>query len=146
MVKEKKDADITGRDGSYNYHDTGVFVVYAGVGIQKVEESNGAILHEMSLLTKEKVTSEELIKGKEYIKGRLSLSLEDSQEVAQMYGLRELLEKRMVTVEEVISLVERVTREDILRVAKRLFRTEKLNLSVIGPFGDPGHFLKLLKV
>ncbi len=145
-VREQKGLAYTVRAGSDTYHDTGVFVVYAGVGIGKIDESIVAILEELKRLTKEKVTPKELQKGKDYIKGRLDLSLEDSQEVAQLFGLRELLEKRILTVAEIISLIERVTDEDIIRVAARLFQTEKLNLSVIGPYESQDRFLKLLKV
>lgn len=145
-IREQKGLAYTVRADADHYHDTGVFSVYAGVDLQKVDKTVVAILEEMSKLINKKVSEKELTKAKEYRKGHLKLRLEDTQEVADMFGLRELLEKRILTVEEVISLIDRVTVDDIFRVVTRLFRTERLNLSLIGPFEDENRFLKLLKV
>lgn len=145
-VRENKGLAYTVRTTSDSYHDTGVFVTYAGVDLTKVEAAVRAILLEYRKLSLHQVTDVELRKGKEYIKGRLKLGLEDTEEVATMFGVRELLEKRVLTVSDIINLLDRVTAEDILRVATRIFREEKLNLSLIGPFKDEKRFLKLLKL
>lgn len=145
-VRENKGLAYTVRTSSDSYHDTGVFVTYAGVDLNKVDSAVEAILFEYHKLRLKKVDPAELVKGKEYIKGRLKLGLEDTEEVATMFGLRELLERRVLTVSDIISLVERVTAEDILRVATRIFKEENLNLSLIGPFNDENRFLKLLKL
>lgn len=145
-VRENKGLAYTVRASSDSYHDTGVFVVYAGVAITKIDPAIKAILAEFSRLKDRQVTATELQKGKEYIKGQLKLGLESTQNVAEMFGLKELLEKRILTVPDIISLVDRVTAEDVLRVATRIFREEKLNLSLIGPFKDENRFVKLLKL
>lgn len=146
FVREKKGLAYTVRSNNLNFHDTGTFFVYAGVDLKKADQSVTAILQEMKKLATEKVNVDELNKGKEFLKGGIKLALEDTREVAEMFGLRELLEKRVLTEEEISNLIDRVTAEDILRVATRLFRTEKLNLSLIGPFEDGNRFLKLLQV
>jgi predicted Zn-dependent peptidase len=145
-VREKRGLAYTVRSGADSYHDTGIFVIYAGVGLSKVEEAITAILEELTRLTKEKIPAAEIKKGKEVLKGRLKLSMESTLNVAEEFGLRELLEKRVLTVEEIINLIDRVTADDIFRVATRVFKTERLNLSLIGPFEDETRFLKLLKV
>jgi len=41
--------------------------------------------------------------------------------------------------------INKVTSEDIQRVAKDIFAPEKLNLAIIGPYNNEERFLKLLK-
>lgn len=146
FVREKRGLAYTVRSTNFNFHDTGLFFTYAGVDLAKTDEAITAVLDELRKLTRKKVTPEDLRRGKEIVKGGLKLAFEDTMEVAETLGLRELLEKRILTVEDISNLIDRVTAEDVLRVAKRLFRTEKLNLSLIGPFKDEKRFLKLLKV
>ncbi len=42
-------------------------------------------------------------------------------------------------------MIDKVTTEDVQRVARAIFKPEKLNLAVIGPYKDEGRFRKLLK-
>lgn len=145
-IREEKGLAYTVRAGSDSYHDTGLVMVYVGVATDKAEAAVQAILEEMKKIIESKVTSAELNKAKANLKGRLKLSLEETDHLAVTFGLRELLENRVLTVDDIITLIDRVTDKDILRVATRIFRTEKLNLSLIGPYEEKDRFLKLLKL
>jgi len=46
--------------------------------------------------------------------------------------------------EDIFDEIDKVTEGDIIRVAKDIFKPEKLNLAVIGPCKDEGKFDKLL--
>jgi predicted Zn-dependent peptidase len=62
-----------------------------------------------------------------------------------MFGLRrEVLESRTPDPEEVMAEIDKVTAEDVQRVAGELIDGRGLNLAVIGPFDDPARFEKLL--
>ena len=50
----------------------------------------------------------------------------------------------MATRNEHWTEIDKVTAEDIQRVAQDLIRTDALNLAVIGPFKDEERFAKLL--
>ena len=88
----------------------------------------------------------EFKKGKEYIKGGMALSWEDSRSVALGYGADELFEGKIRSQDEVMKAVDAVSSEDIERVAQFLVTNSKLNLAIIGPFKDPTKFEKILKV
>ena len=94
-----------------------------------------------------KVKSLELKKAKEYVKGKMILGLEDSEEVASLYTDDLLLEGKIRTPEEILKEVDKVSIVDIRRVAEKIFRPENLNLAVIGPFKDKDRqkFQNLLK-
>ncbi|EKD63317.1 MAG: peptidase M16 protein, partial [uncultured bacterium] len=75
----------------------------------------------------------ELSKGKEFIKGKIALRLEDSEEMAHLLGKYELLYGKIKTVEEIARGVDAVTAEDVQRVARELLAPENLRIAAIGP-------------
>jgi len=124
--------------------DTGYLVTLAGIDNKKVEDGISAILKEYKKISQEKVPKEELKKAKDYIKGKTALLLESSDALASFYAGQELLEKRILTPKKIFEKIDRVTVNDILKVAKEIFRPEKLNLALIGPFEDKTKFEKIL--
>jgi len=78
--------------------DTGAVGVHAGVDPRRTEEAIEVILEEWDKLRREEVPAEELEKAKEFVKGRLSLQMEDSFSVASWFGQQELLSSDVLTV------------------------------------------------
>ena len=132
---------------SYVNHflDSGSVTIYAGVDPRRMRDALQATLVELDRL-KEDIPEEELVKAKELTKGRMLLRMEESRSVAGWLGAQELLLNRIHTVDEVLSQVEAVSSEDVKRVARELFLTEKLNLAVVGPYDKDTEFCSLLKL
>ncbi len=147
-VRERRGLAYYVHSMSEHYTDVGHFVTLAGVDLNKIEEAIKVILDEYGQLGsgKNPVTREELIKAKEFLKGRLILELEDSKSVASVFGTSELLENEIKTPEEILAKIDRVSLADLKRVAKDIFNPKKLNLAVIGPFKDGQKFKRLLKL
>jgi predicted Zn-dependent peptidase len=62
-----------------------------------------------------------------------------------MFGLRrEVLEGRATEPSEVLAALDRVTAEDLQRVAQDVIGRKGLNLALIGPFEDAQRFEQLL--
>jgi len=61
-------------------------------------------------------------------------------------GGQELLTGRILTVDEVVSIVDAITASDMQRVARELFLTGKTNLALVGPARNKGRLEKLLKL
>ena len=127
-------------------YDTGVVGVYAGVDPDHIEDAIRVILAEWDELRREEISPEELASAKDFIKGQLLLSMEDSFSVALWFGSQEILFPEILTYEEAIEAVEATTAADIRRVAQTLFRKEKLNLAVVGPFEGEDGFRKSLEL
>ncbi len=125
--------------------DSGYLVTQAGVDNKKAEKAISVVLKEYQRISQKKVSKSELKKAKDYFKGRLALSLETSDARAFFYGLQELLEKKMLTPQEIYQKIDKVSQADILKVARDIFRPEKLNLALIGPFENKTKFQQLLK-
>ncbi|MGB9637333.1 MAG: M16 family metallopeptidase, partial [Microgenomates group bacterium] len=126
------------------YHETGLIAARAGLNLEKIDEAILVIKEEFAKIKKGEVKEEELKKAKEFIKGRMTLSLENSRTVAGRFAEKELLEGKIETPEETFAKIEKVSLDDIKRVAERLFLPQKANLAIIGPFEDKEKFLKLI--
>jgi predicted Zn-dependent peptidase len=62
-----------------------------------------------------------------------------------MFGLRrEVLEDRVAEIDEVLEGIERVTADDIQRLARQLVVDDGLNLAIVGPFDDEQRFLDVM--
>jgi predicted Zn-dependent peptidase len=127
------------------FTDHGFFQISAGVDNKRVEEVIEAILEECRKLIKEKVSAEELEKVKECLIGNMKLSLESSDDIANFFGGQELLRKKIESAEHKAKEVRKVTAKQIQDLAKEIFKSEKLNLALIGPFKEKEKFLKILK-
>jgi predicted Zn-dependent peptidase len=129
-----------------NYLDTGNFVVHAGLKVEKAAEALEAILEELTKIRDSGVTAKELNHAKEYLKGRSSLMLEDHHNKLEWYLTQEaFMDGKIKTIEEVYKELDKVTREDVSKVAKELIRGDRLNVAIIGPFPDKSIFEKKLK-
>jgi len=145
QVRERRGLAYYVRTSRGFYLDTGFLVTQAGVDVNKIDEAIRVILNEYWQIVNQKVDLKELNKAKEFLKGRLILALEHSDEVAEKYALQALLEKKIKDPQEIIEAVDKITPEDVQRVARDIFTPEKLNLAIIGPYNDEERFLKLLK-
>ncbi|MFA5052150.1 MAG: pitrilysin family protein [Patescibacteria group bacterium] len=128
------------------YEDTGNLMVQAGLDKKRIKEAITAILHELTSARDNGLSAKELRKAKEYMKGKLILDLESSENVASWIGKQELLRKKVISPSEQIRRVERVTLKDIAVVAHDLLQTSRISLSLIGPYKDPAEFAALLKL
>ncbi|MFW6125787.1 MAG: M16 family metallopeptidase [Chloroflexota bacterium] len=125
---------------SYVQHflDSGALTVYAGVDPRHLHTTVDAIVEQLHLL-KGDIPEAEVVKAKEYAKGRLLLRMEDTRNVASWTGGQDLLTGRIYTVDALVSIIDAITAEDLERVARELLVTESLNLAVVGPLeGDDG--------
>ncbi|HUT96526.1 MAG TPA: pitrilysin family protein [Dehalococcoidales bacterium] len=127
---------------AYNIHsyaehfsDSGSITVYAGVEPKNLQLAVKAIVEQLSRL-KEIVPQTELIKAKELSKGRLMLRMEDSRSVAGWMGGQEILTQRILSVDQVIDIVDAITAEEIRELAREMLVSSQLRLAVVGPVAD----------
>lgn len=119
-----------------DYSDSGVFSTRAGVDLKRAEQAVSAIIKEYVAVKEGEIPAAELLKSKEYLKGKMILRLEDSEEYAHLLAKRELLQGAFKTPKEIIAAIDAVELPDLRRVAARIFQPAALKLAVIGPFAD----------
>jgi len=145
-IREKRGMAYYIRTTAENYTDSGYLVTHAGIDNKRIEEAIKIILKEYKNLREKKVPEDELQKAKDNIKGHIYLALETSDTWASYLGMQEILTKEILTPEKECAMIDKVTAEDILKVSKEIFRPEKLNLALIGPFKEKAKFKELLKL
>lgn len=145
-IREKRGLGYSVRANVEHFVDTGYFEAYAGVELGKIDEAIKVILDQFYGLKEEKykISQEELKKAKEYLKGHLALSLEDTRNINHFFGEEELLTGKVLTPDEVFSAVDKVSNDEIVNVAKEIFNPDKVNLAIIGPYKEEERFKKLL--
>jgi len=145
-VRERRGLAYSVRPSLERYDETGYFGTYAGVDLKKVDEAIKVTLDQFYGLVAGKypVKSAEIKKAKEFIKGHVALSLEDTNAVAGFFGEQELFLPQVLTPEEIFKKIDAVTIDDVMTEAKKLFVPSKLNLAIIGPFKDSEKFSKII--
>jgi predicted Zn-dependent peptidase len=129
---------------NHSYTDAGSLFAQAGVDINRIDDAVSTTAAELRKVAEEPIPGDELEKARSFAKGRFVLQLETSQGLI-MFGLRrEVLESRTPDPEEVLAELDKVTAEDVQRVARDLIENQALRLAVIGPFDDPARFERLL--
>jgi predicted Zn-dependent peptidase len=136
-VREKRGLCYTIRAAEDRLEDTGVWSVYAGLNVDKLEEAVKAILSELQRVKFEKISGKELTESKEKLRGRILFSMEDPLEQMDFYG-RQAAERpeEILTHQEVIDRLMQIDAEDIRKVAESLFVSGKMNLAVVGPISQ----------
>ncbi|TSC84594.1 MAG: Uncharacterized protein G01um101417_125 [Parcubacteria group bacterium Gr01-1014_17] len=112
--------------------DHGFFTVSAGVAPHRVEEAIGAILAEFARLRTEPLSKDELRKVKDCLIGNMYLSLESTDELAEFYGMQEILRKELKQPDEIAREIEKVESGDVQEVARLIFTPERLNFAAVG--------------
>ncbi|MBU6389376.1 insulinase family protein [Patescibacteria group bacterium] len=145
-VREEQGLCYYVRAGIDAYQDTGMLVASAGVDNFRLNLAVAAIMQEFAKIKNEPVTAQELERAKQFSVGKLLLSLEDSEEVAEYYGMQDLLLKRIETPEEIEAATLAVTAAEVQDVARELLTEDNLRLAVIGPHQDQMALDQLLKL
>ncbi len=119
-----------------NYLDTGLLSTRAGVDQSRLHEAISAIRHEYDVCAKDGITKEELRRAKDFLKGKITLSMEDSEERAHFFGKQQLLYPKTRDLPEYFEEIEKVELEQVNALGKNLLQTDRLRLVVIGKEKD----------
>ena len=128
------------------YHDIGLFGAAAGVDPKRVEEAVTVTLQEFYALAAgtKPVTASELKRAKDYITGKFVLDLEDSESIAQYFGMKQLLLGQVETPDELLQKYMAVTLEEVNALAREIIVKGAVRFAIIGPFQDPAVFEKII--
>jgi predicted Zn-dependent peptidase len=115
------------------YEDSGSLAVVAGTAPEHVDEVLQIVQAELELLASDGVTDRELTVAKGNLRAEMLLSGEDSGARMSRLGASMLLHGEVLSVDEVLAHIDRVSRADVLEVAAELVRAPR-TLTAVGPF------------
>ncbi|KKP69194.1 MAG: Peptidase M16 domain protein [Candidatus Moranbacteria bacterium GW2011_GWE1_35_17] len=144
-VRERQGLAYYVHTGTESYQEAGYLATSAGVEHKNLAKAVETILKEYKKIASRKVTAQELQKAKDYVKGKSVMGLESSDSVASFLIGQEIRKEKILTPKDIFKKIDKVTQEDILRVAKDIFRNEKLNLALTGPHKRTKELEEILK-
>ncbi len=145
-VREEKGLAYSISTGIDRYLDTGCFFVSAGVVNEKIKNAVKLILKELEKIRSKKVGKNELERAKEYLRGQLSMGIEKTMSNMVWAGENLLLSKKVIPPHQIIDRLNRVTADDIQRIANKILKHSKLNLAVVGPVSNENQLRESLKL
>ena len=131
-VREKRGLAYAVFSGLVSYRDAGSMTVYAGCANSAVGELIDVVIAELRRLKAETLPEPELRRAKDHLKGSLMLSLESTSSRMSHLARQEIYFDRQFGLDETLEGVERVSREDVQRVAQELFADGALAATVLG--------------
>jgi len=146
-VREKRGLAYSVKASREVYNETGYFEVYAGVDPKRIDEAIKVTLEQCNLLANKDlpISAKELKKAKEFLKGHIALGLEDTKAINSFFGVKELLLGKTETPKQVFELIDKVTIDEVVASAGRIFGSNKAKLAVIGPYDKKERFENLIK-
>jgi predicted Zn-dependent peptidase len=144
-VRERRGLAYSVGSAVSRHSDTGMLGVSAGVSPENVNEAVRVILQELEKLAQEPVGEDELTKARDYTVGSFRLGLETPMALGQRAGESLLMLGEIEPIETVVERLRAVDAGDVMRVAQRVLRRERVALSVVGPAVDEDALLDALE-
>jgi predicted Zn-dependent peptidase len=120
--------------GSYNeqFTDQGLVATYVGTREDNVEEACSIIGAELARLRSEPVSEEELVRGKESVKGRLVLSSESTAARMTRISRATLFDLPIESLDEMLAKVDAIEVDDLTELAAELYAAPRLSAACVG--------------
>ncbi len=115
-----------------SYRDAGALSVYAGTSLDTASQLVRSVLDEFRRLRDEPLSTEELRRAKDHLKGATLLALEGSGQRMNSLARYHMYFKRHFTAQDLIALLESVTVEDVQQLAREFFQPGRMAASVVG--------------
>lgn len=132
-IREKRGLSYSVGSYMHPFADLGAWVMYAGTSPETREEVIQLCLAEVKKARAGGITSEELERSKNQIKGGLLLGLESMGNRMVQMGKSQIYFGRVIPVEEILRKVEAVTQSDVAEIADEVLDPDGFCLTLIGP-------------
>jgi predicted Zn-dependent peptidase len=131
-VREKRGLAYAVFSGLSAYRDAGSMTIYAGCANDAIGELIDVVVVELKRIKDEVLPGSELRRAKDHLKGSLMLNLESTSSRMSHLARQEIYFDRQFGLDETLEGVERVTLDDVQRVARDLLRDGGLAATVLG--------------
>jgi predicted Zn-dependent peptidase len=119
-----------------SYNDTGIFCASMSVQPAHGRRALSLTLDEFDRVAEEGIPAEELASMKAQVKGNLLLGVESTSNQMSRIARSEIYAGRYVSIDEMIATVDRITAEDLRRLAREVLSRDRLSLVALGSSPD----------
>jgi predicted Zn-dependent peptidase len=113
------------------YAETGAFIITGIISNEKLHKAIDIIKVELDSICSGDISNEELNMAKAKLKGNFFFNIESVENAMIRLAKLNDWHGKHFTISEELKMIERVTLNDVIRVAKRLFQNNKWNLAII---------------
>ncbi|MGH9558948.1 MAG: M16 family metallopeptidase, partial [Bryobacteraceae bacterium] len=131
-IREKQGLAYTVYSELTMYRDAGCMLIYAGTSLRSAGKVVESIVHELRELVDHKVSDEDLRRAKDHLKGSYVLSLESTSSRMGNLARQELYFKKFYSLDEMLDSVERVSAEDVQKLAAQFFDPKNMAVAMLG--------------
>ncbi len=136
VVREKYGLAYSIHSGCQLYTDSGVLGISAGLDRNRFDKAMGLIFRELDRMRTRPVSVGELKRAKDYVIGQLRLGLESTSNRMMWIGENILIHGRVIDPDESIAALEKVTADQIQKLANTFFTKGRLSVAVVAPTAD----------
>lgn len=120
-IREKRGLVYTVYSFTASHTQSGILGIYAGTGQDELKQLLPVVTDEIKKICDQLVSEKELSRAKTQLKASMLMSLESSSSTAEIAARQLLIFNRIIPVAEMVERIEKVTREDVLKVAREIF-------------------------
>jgi len=131
-IREKQGLAYTVYSELTMYRDAGCMLIYAGTSLRSAGKVVESVVHELRELVDHAVTDEELRRAKDHLKGSYVLGLESTTSRMGTLARQELYFKRFFSLDEMLERIERVTANEVRRLAEQFFDPQTMAVAMLG--------------
>ncbi|WP_432400464.1 M16 family metallopeptidase [Wukongibacter sp. M2B1] len=118
------------------YKNFGLFSIYLSLNPSQLSNAVRLISEEINTLINDCITTDELNRSKEQLKGNYILGLESTSGIMTMLGRSEIYGKKIRSMEEVLKIIDDINMSDIRNVVDKIFTSDKVSLSLVGKLDE----------
>lgn len=144
-IREKAGLVYTVYSFSNSHSQSGLFGIYAGTDGAKVRELIYKTVEEIKKVRNSFVEMEELERAKTQLKASILMNLESTSSTSEVLARQMLVFGRIVPINEMVQRIEKITLEDIKRVANQIL-SSKPTFALIGAIDDYPDYEELIKI
>jgi predicted Zn-dependent peptidase len=119
--------------GVNSYTDAGYLSVYAATSQEQIAQVIRLTLEEFSKLKNDDVSEAELQRSKDQLKVSIMLGLESTSSRMSNLARQEIFFGRQATLDEILERIDKVSLNDVRRIARDVFRSDQFAVTALGP-------------
>ena len=124
IIREKHGLVYNVESNFNSYSDTGVFSIYLGTDIDYLDKCQQLIYSELKRLRDKKLSIRLLKQAKRQLSGQIIIAYEQNEAVMLAAAKKTLQRKDIRTLDDIISMIENITAEEIIEVANEIFQSD----------------------
>ncbi|MBU1901300.1 insulinase family protein, partial [Patescibacteria group bacterium] len=132
QIRERRGLAYMINMGRETLRDTGYVYVRAGLDPKNIGKAINVVKSEIEKFITKGISKRELQDAKTHVRGALTLAQENSSFGANWYAKEALFARNMQTPEQYVQALESVTEEEVVAVAKNIFKLTQMRVAIIG--------------